>query len=68
MTTLVFTNRAIWFNGICPFNLYFDSKNSDKNFKVINIQFYNSLGGTLYAAENNGFMCTNTVIPQSQPE
>lgn len=68
MTKLVFTNRSIWFNGICPFDLYFDNTDSDKNFKIVNIQFYNSLGGILYAAENNGFMCTNRVIPQSQPE
>lgn len=68
MTTVVFTNRAIWFNGICPFNLYFDNKKSDKNFKVSNIQFYNSLGGTAYAAENNSFMCINTVKPSNQGE
>lgn len=66
--TIVFTNKKIWFNGICPFDLHFDNTKSDTTFKIMNIDHYNSLGGVAYSAFNNGFLCTNTVIPNTLPE
>lgn len=28
--TFCYTNNKIWFNGICPFDLFFNSKKSSK--------------------------------------
>jgi hypothetical protein len=58
--TLYFTNRSIWFNGLCSFELYFDSQLSTKD-RLLKPTTYNSVARSAFSQYT---LCTTTIIPQ----